>query len=99
MDPYAREWRNGNSRWDIVDLRRFQAAAKIEAAFQCADKLAAYSREPSLRKRPALNCRETSRLMAAVDTNASGIASINWRRCGNYPALWLPLGKNPFLAG
>ncbi|WP_018981440.1 exodeoxyribonuclease I [Salinimonas chungwhensis] len=22
IDPYAREWRNGNSRWDIIDLAR-----------------------------------------------------------------------------
>ena len=22
LDPYAREWRNGNSRWDLIDLMR-----------------------------------------------------------------------------
>lgn len=28
MDPYAREWRNGNSRWDIIDLARAAAALR-----------------------------------------------------------------------
>ena len=37
-------------------------------------KLVVYSRDPILRNRPALRCRETSRLMAALDTNASSIA-------------------------
>ena len=30
MDPYAREWRNGNSRWDIVDLVRAARALRPE---------------------------------------------------------------------
>ncbi len=28
MDPYAREWRNGNSRWDIIDLVRAAGALR-----------------------------------------------------------------------
>jgi exodeoxyribonuclease I len=29
-DPYAREWRNGNSRWDLIDLVRATAALRPE---------------------------------------------------------------------
>lgn len=29
-DPYAREWRNGNSRWDIIDMVRMAYALKPE---------------------------------------------------------------------
>ncbi|MCL6417556.1 exodeoxyribonuclease I [Aestuariirhabdus sp. Z084] len=29
-DPYAREWKNGNSRWDIIDLVRLTAALRPE---------------------------------------------------------------------
>lgn len=29
-DPYAREWRNGNSRWDIIDLLRLTRALRPE---------------------------------------------------------------------
>ncbi len=28
MDPYAREWQNGNSRWDIIDMVRLCAATR-----------------------------------------------------------------------
>jgi len=28
MDPYAREWRNGNSRWDLIDLARATGALR-----------------------------------------------------------------------
>ena len=28
MDPYAREWKNGNSRWDIIDLVRATGALR-----------------------------------------------------------------------
>ncbi len=28
MDPYAREWQNGNSRWDIINLMRLTAALR-----------------------------------------------------------------------
>jgi exodeoxyribonuclease I len=27
-DPYAREWKNGNSRWDLIDLLRLTAALR-----------------------------------------------------------------------
>ena len=30
LDPYAREWQNGNSRWDIIDLARAAAALRPE---------------------------------------------------------------------
>lgn len=30
MDPYAREWQNGNSRWDIIDLVRGAFALRPE---------------------------------------------------------------------
>ncbi len=30
MDPYAREWQNGNSRWDIIDLVRGAYALRPE---------------------------------------------------------------------
>ncbi len=30
MDPYAREWQNGNSRWDILDLARATRALRPE---------------------------------------------------------------------
>ena len=30
MDPYAREWRNGNSRWDLIDLVRAAGALRPE---------------------------------------------------------------------
>lgn len=30
MDPYAREWRDGNSRWDILDLVRAAGALRPE---------------------------------------------------------------------
>ena len=30
MDPYAREWQNGNSRWDLVDLVRAAYALRPE---------------------------------------------------------------------
>lgn len=29
-DPYEREWRNGNSRWDIIDMVRLTAALRPE---------------------------------------------------------------------
>lgn len=29
-DPYAREWQNGNSRWDIIDLARMTYALRPE---------------------------------------------------------------------
>ena len=29
-DPYAREWRNGNSRWDVIDLFRAAYALRPE---------------------------------------------------------------------
>ncbi len=29
-DPYAREWQNGNSRWDIIDLARMTRALRPE---------------------------------------------------------------------
>ena len=28
FDPYEREWRNGNSRWDIIDMVRLTAALR-----------------------------------------------------------------------
>ena len=30
MDPYAREWRNGNSRWDLIDVIRMTRALRPE---------------------------------------------------------------------
>jgi exodeoxyribonuclease-1 len=30
MDPYAREWRNGNSRWDLIDVLRMTRALRPE---------------------------------------------------------------------
>ncbi|MCI5125539.1 MAG: exodeoxyribonuclease I, partial [Candidatus Electrothrix sp. AR5] len=30
IDPYAREWKNGNSRWDIIDLVRLAYALRPE---------------------------------------------------------------------
>ena len=30
FDPYEHEWRNGNSRWDIIDMTRLCAAARPE---------------------------------------------------------------------
>ena len=30
LDPYAREWKNGNSRWDIIDMLRLCAATRPE---------------------------------------------------------------------
>ena len=30
LDPYAREWRDGNSRWDIIDLARAAGALRPE---------------------------------------------------------------------
>ena len=30
LDPFAREWRNGNSRWDILDLARAAGALRPE---------------------------------------------------------------------
>ena len=30
MDPYEREWKNGNSRWDIIDLVRCTRALRPE---------------------------------------------------------------------
>ncbi len=30
LDPYAREWRNGNSRWDIIDMMRLTHALRPE---------------------------------------------------------------------
>jgi exodeoxyribonuclease-1 len=30
MDPYAREWQNGNSRWDLIDLVRATGALRHE---------------------------------------------------------------------
>jgi exodeoxyribonuclease-1 len=30
IDPYAREWRNGNSRWDLIDLVRAAGALRPE---------------------------------------------------------------------
>lgn len=30
FDPYEREWRNGNSRWDIIDMVRLVAALRPE---------------------------------------------------------------------
>jgi exodeoxyribonuclease-1 len=30
FDPYAREWRNGNSRWDLIDMARLARALRPE---------------------------------------------------------------------
>ncbi len=30
IDPYAREWRNGNSRWDLIDVMRLAQALRPE---------------------------------------------------------------------
>lgn len=30
LDPYAREWQNGNSRWDIIDMIRLTSATRPE---------------------------------------------------------------------
>jgi exodeoxyribonuclease-1 len=30
LDPYAREWRNGNSRWDLIDVMRLAHALRPE---------------------------------------------------------------------
>lgn len=30
LDPYAREWRNGNSRWDLIDVVRLAHAVRPE---------------------------------------------------------------------
>lgn len=30
LDPYAREWRNGNSRWDLIDVLRLAHALRPE---------------------------------------------------------------------
>ncbi len=30
IDPYAREWRNGNSRWDLIDVMRLAHALRPE---------------------------------------------------------------------
>lgn len=30
LDPYAREWQNGNSRWDLIDLARAACALRPE---------------------------------------------------------------------
>lgn len=30
LDPYEREWKNGNSRWDIIDMVRLCAATRAE---------------------------------------------------------------------
>ncbi len=30
LDPYAREWRNGNSRWDLIDVLRLARALRPE---------------------------------------------------------------------
>lgn len=30
LDPYAREWRNGNSRWDLIDVVRMARALRPE---------------------------------------------------------------------
>ncbi len=30
MDPYAREWQNGNTRWDLIDVTRAVAALRPE---------------------------------------------------------------------
>ena len=30
MDPYSREWRNGNSRWDLIDVMRMMRALRPE---------------------------------------------------------------------
>ncbi|MGB5685454.1 MAG: exodeoxyribonuclease I, partial [Candidatus Electrothrix sp.] len=30
IDPYAREWKNGNTRWDIIDLVRLAYALRPE---------------------------------------------------------------------
>ena len=38
MDPYAREWRNGNSRWDILDLVRAARALRPEGIEWPADE-------------------------------------------------------------
>jgi exodeoxyribonuclease-1 len=37
-DPYAREWQNGNSRWDIIDLARAARALRPEGINWPADK-------------------------------------------------------------
>ena len=30
LDPYAREWQNGNSRWDLIDTLRLAQALRPE---------------------------------------------------------------------
>lgn len=41
-------------------------------------RLPVYKRDPNLRSWPALSRRDTSRLIAELDTNASGMASSSW---------------------
>ncbi len=38
MDPYAREWQNGNSRWDLIDLVRAAGALRPEGIEWPADE-------------------------------------------------------------
>jgi exodeoxyribonuclease-1 len=47
MDPYTREWQNGNSRWDLIDLVRATGALRREGINwpQSADGLPVYKLE------------------------------------------------------
>jgi len=38
FDPYAREWKNGNSRWDIIDMLRLTRALRPEGIEWPADE-------------------------------------------------------------
>lgn len=45
FDPYAREWRNGNSRWDLIDMLRLARALRPEGIVWPTDETG----RPSLR--------------------------------------------------
>lgn len=76
IDPYAREWQNGNSRWDILDLVRMTYALRPEGIHwpDKEDKLDAAIKTPSFKLEhltAANNIEQTGAHDALVDVKAT----------------------------
>ena len=75
-------------------LRR---SKRLELIQRSLTRLVVYNRDLSLRSWPALSRRETSRLTAELDTNASGMASNSWAALGELFGNKASTGKKPLL--
>jgi exodeoxyribonuclease-1 len=88
IDPYAREWQNGCSRWDLLDVLRCTWALRPEGITwpQHDDGRPAVvqARAPDRRQRPGRTKPRTTRLSDVRATVAAGAAD----QAAHKPRLW-----------